>query len=73
MVQADISTIRAVLPMALVHDLQVRLPTLTAGEGVLESSFAGYEPVTGGLPTRRRTTPDPRNREEYLMSLARRG
>nr|MBA2570744.1 TetM/TetW/TetO/TetS family tetracycline resistance ribosomal protection protein [Chloroflexota bacterium] len=72
MVQADISTIRAVLPMALVHDLQRRLPTLTAGEGVLESRFLGHEPVTGPAPTRLRTTPDPRNREEYLMSLARR-
>jgi ribosomal protection tetracycline resistance protein len=69
----DRSTIRAELPMALLHDLQRRLPTLTAGEGVLESRFAGHEPVTGPVPTRRRTRPDPRNRDEYLMSLARRG
>lgn len=58
--------------MALLHELQRRLPTLTAGEGVLESRFAGNEPVMGPPPTRRRTTPDPRNREEYLMSLGRR-
>ena len=30
------------------------LPALTSGEGVLESDFAGYEPVTGDPPTRRR-------------------
>ena len=42
------------------------------GEGVLESSFAGYEPVLGDQPARRRTTPNPLNLEEYQMHLARR-
>ena len=45
-VDGDLSTIRGVLPMALVDELQRRLPTLTAGEGVLESRFAGYEPAS---------------------------
>ena len=35
------------------HDLQRQLPGLTGGEGVLESTFAGYEPVIGEQPTRR--------------------
>ena len=35
-------------------DLQRQLPGLTRGEGVLESSFAGYRPVTGEPPTARR-------------------
>jgi predicted membrane GTPase involved in stress response len=35
--------------------LQRQLPALTGGEGVLESSFAGYQPVSGDQPTRRRT------------------
>jgi ribosomal protection tetracycline resistance protein len=39
---------------------------------VLESSFAGYQPVNDEPPTRRRTTANPLNREEYLMHLARR-
>jgi hypothetical protein len=38
---------------------------------VLEASFVGYEPVSGERPTRRRTTANPLNREEYLLSLAR--
>jgi hypothetical protein len=37
---------------------------------VLESRLGGYEPVTASAPTRRRTTPDPLNREEYMMNVA---
>jgi ribosomal protection tetracycline resistance protein len=55
-----------------VRELRRQLPGLTGGEGVLEATFAGYEPVDGEPPTRRRTTPNPLNREEYLMRLARR-
>jgi ribosomal protection tetracycline resistance protein len=50
--------------------LQRQLSSLTGGEGVLESSFAGYQPVSGEQPTRRRTTPNPLNRGEYLLHLA---
>jgi ribosomal protection tetracycline resistance protein len=57
--QAKLSTIKAVLPAARADDLQRQLPALTKGEGVLESSFAGYEPVSGNQPTRRRTTANP--------------
>jgi ribosomal protection tetracycline resistance protein len=60
------------LSAARVRELQRQLPALTGGEGVLESDFDGYQPVAGPAPTRRRTTPNPLNREEYLMQLARR-
>jgi len=43
--RGPLSTIEAVLPAARVHGLQRQLPALTAGEGVIESRFAGYEPV----------------------------
>ena len=33
-----------------VNDLQRRLPTLTRGEGALESSFAGYRPAVSAVP-----------------------
>jgi ribosomal protection tetracycline resistance protein len=66
------ATIEMVLPAARAHDLQRRLPGLTAGEGVLESSFAGYQPVSGDRPARRRTTPNPLNLGEYMLHLARR-
>ena len=39
---------------------------------MLESELGGYEPVSGDVPARRRTTPNPLNREEYLMHIARR-
>ena len=39
---------------------------------MLESDFDGYQPVTGAPPTRRRLTPNPLNREEYLLHPARR-
>jgi ribosomal protection tetracycline resistance protein len=49
----ELSTITAILPATQADDLHRRLPKLTRGEGVLESSFAGYQPVTGEQPTRR--------------------
>ena len=60
------------MPAARAHDLQRQLPGLTGGEGVLESVFAGYQPVSGDQPTRRRTTANPLNLDEYMMHLARR-
>ncbi|MBA2461087.1 MAG: TetM/TetW/TetO/TetS family tetracycline resistance ribosomal protection protein [Actinobacteria bacterium] len=70
--QGELSTIETVLPAARVQDVQRRLPALTGGEGVLESDLGGYQPVSGAAPTRRRTTANPLNSEEYLMHLARR-
>ena len=52
---AELVVIAAVLPSVRARDLQRQLSGLTHGEGVLESSFAGYEPVIGEPPTRRRT------------------
>ena len=33
--------------------------------------FAGYQPVTGDPPRRKRLTPDPRNLDEYLAQVRR--
>ena len=55
--QGKLATVELVLPAARAHELQRQLPGLTGGEGVLESSFAGYQPVSGDPPTRRRTRP----------------
>ena len=51
--RGDLSIIETVLPATRAHDLQRQLPRLTGGEGVLESTFAGYQPVAGDEPTRR--------------------
>ena len=67
----ELSTIDAQLPAALVDELQRELPRLTRGEGVLESSFNGYRPVSGEPPVRQRTTANPLNLGEYLMVVGR--
>jgi ribosomal protection tetracycline resistance protein len=68
--QGSFSVIETLLPAASTQELQRQLPGLTSGEGVIESSFAGYRPVTGPAPARCRTSADPLNREEYLLSLS---
>jgi len=67
--RGEFSTIEAVLPAGRVQDLVRRLPGLTGGEGVLESRFAGYQPVSGEPPARRRTTTNPLHRDEYLAPV----
>jgi ribosomal protection tetracycline resistance protein len=52
----ELSTIEALLPALRVQELQRQLPELTGGEGVLESTFAGYSPTNGDPPTRQRAT-----------------
>ena len=54
--QRELSVIEAVVPAARAHDLQRQLPALTGGEGVLESTFAGHQPVSGEQPTRRHSS-----------------
>ena len=39
--------LETLLPAARVQDLQRQLPGLTSGEGVAETSFGGYQPVSG--------------------------
>jgi ribosomal protection tetracycline resistance protein len=46
----DVSFVEALVPAARVHELQQQLPALTAGEGVLESAFAGYRPAVRAVP-----------------------
>jgi ribosomal protection tetracycline resistance protein len=67
----ELSVLEATLPATRVQELRRQLPGLTGGEGVLDSEFAGYQPVNGEPPIRRRLTPDPRNLEEYLAQVGR--
>jgi ribosomal protection tetracycline resistance protein len=66
----ELAFIETVLPAARLHGLQRQLPRLTGGEGVLESSFRGYQPVNGEQPARRRTTANPLNLDEYMRHVA---
>jgi ribosomal protection tetracycline resistance protein len=49
---AELSVVTAMLPAAQVRSLQAQLPGLTGGEGLLDASFGGYEPVPGSFPRR---------------------
>jgi ribosomal protection tetracycline resistance protein len=53
--RGELSVLETTLPASSVQELRRQLPGLTGGEGVLESEFAGYQPVSGAPPTRRRT------------------
>lgn len=72
MTDADLSTVETVLGAGHLDALRRALPGASGGEGILESRFAGYQPIGGRAPTRRRTRPNPLNRDEYLMHLTRR-
>jgi ribosomal protection tetracycline resistance protein len=67
--QAATVSLEALLPAARVHDVYLLVPGLTGGEGVVESRFAGHQPVIGAPPSRRRTTTDPLDLAAYLRSL----
>ena len=66
----DLSVIEVSLPAARVQDLRRQLPGLTGGEGVVETSFGGYEPVRGAAPTRRRTMLNPLDRKNYFFLIS---
>jgi ribosomal protection tetracycline resistance protein len=68
----DLATIETALPAARLTDLQRRLARLTGGEGLVDAAFDGYRPVSGAAPTRRRTTPNPLDLEQYKLHLSRR-
>jgi ribosomal protection tetracycline resistance protein len=69
--RGELSLLEATLPASGVRELRRQLPGLTGGEGVLDSEFAGYQPVSGERPVRKRLTPDPRNLAEYLAHVGR--
>jgi ribosomal protection tetracycline resistance protein len=69
--RGELSVLETTLPASHVQELRRRLPGVTGGEGVLDAEFAGYQPVTGDPPVRRRLTPDPRKIQEYLARVGR--
>jgi ribosomal protection tetracycline resistance protein len=68
-ISGRVCTLDGEIRSARLHDLQSRLPDLTRGEGVLESIFGGYRPVSGQPPSRPRTDHNPLDRADYLRRL----
>jgi ribosomal protection tetracycline resistance protein len=62
-------SIGGTIPAGQVHDLQLRLPGLTGGEGVFSAVFDHYAPVSGPTPQRPYVGPDPRDRLTYLRAV----
>ncbi|MGS2618879.1 GTP-binding protein [Micromonospora sp. LZ34] len=60
------------IPAGRVHALEQRLPALTRGEGLLESTFDHHRPVRGETPVRERWDHDPTDRRKYLLAVVRR-
>ncbi len=60
------------VPAAAVPDLASRLPDLTSGEGVLTTRLDHHAPVADARPpARRRTGPDPADREAWFRDVPR--
>ena len=71
-IRGPICELEGDIAAARTHELQQRVPTLTRGEGVLESAFDHYRPVRGPAPSRSRTDRNPLDRKTYVMSYRRR-
>jgi len=72
MVTGETAALEGMVPAARVHALSQRIPGLTGGEGVLESAFDHFAPVSGGeVPERARWDANPLDRKEYLMRVQR--
>jgi ribosomal protection tetracycline resistance protein len=52
--RGELTVVETTMAAAGARELERQLPRLTRGEGVMETEFAGYEPVTGDPPTRAR-------------------
>ncbi|SEO69273.1 elongation factor G [Actinacidiphila rubida] len=70
--QGDGYVVEGDVPAVRVHALEQQLPTLTGGEGVLETAFDHYDEVRGPAPERARTDHNPLHRKEYLLQVQRR-
>jgi ribosomal protection tetracycline resistance protein len=68
--QGERSSISGSLPSSAVAWFERLLPELTSGSGVFRSQTAGYRPVPGTPPSRRRTDFDPLHRKRYLALVS---
>jgi ribosomal protection tetracycline resistance protein len=46
-VTEDRATLKGLIPVGRIHAFEAQLPGITHGEGVLLTTFDGYQPITG--------------------------
>lgn len=63
--------IACILPTVELRAVEHQLPRLTSGEGSWSVTHAGYQPVDGITPERKRVGPNPLIRDGYLGDVAR--
>lgn len=69
--RGDLAELEATLPARRLDLLTRRLPGLTRGEGVIESTLDHYDPVRGGpVPCASMPEPNPYDRRGYLLARA---
>lgn len=67
----DLAELETTLPARQLDPLTRRLPGLTHGEGVIESTFDHYDPVRGTpVPHASMPDPNPYDRRSYLLARA---
>lgn len=64
-------TLTGDVPATAVHELRLRLPGVTRGEGVLTTTLSHFRPVRGRPPARPRIDDDPTDPEVYLRAAGR--
>lgn len=69
--EGQIRQLGCVIPTAELRQVEHQLPRLTSGEGSWIVTPAGYLPVDGPPPHRRRAGPNPLIRDAYLGDMAR--
>ena len=67
--QRKVSIVEGTIPAANVQKFQQLLPTLTRGEGFVETTFSHYDFLNNQFPTRPRTDKNPLNRSDYLRQV----
>lgn len=64
-----VSSVEGTIPAGNVQKFQQLLPSLTHGEGFVETQFSHYDSLMGHFPTRDRTDKNPLNRSDYLRQV----
>ncbi|MBM2623679.1 TetM/TetW/TetO/TetS family tetracycline resistance ribosomal protection protein [Actinoplanes sp. LDG1-06] len=71
-VEGPVFVVEGLVPAARLRELEIAVPGLTRGEGVLEAAFDSYRPAPPPYPSRERWDDNPLDRRQYLLRVERR-